>query len=466
MKGNTQPPSSGSPRLVRLAGIALVGSLLLLLVNFLRPPPPAPPDDPARSSTERIKVGHSNRSRNAQRTRSSIAAAPARPAEEIVAQKVSQFARNRKEIVAAMARQLNLVVPEEVNRFFAAAEAGRWEETTNLFAAVQTLRYATNAPPGLEALMPAVKEMFGVAEQTHLWPAQQLLDYGHAVLDALRPGMVYVGGNDAGQFIPLLLTETGDAESHIVLSQNALADSSYLDYLTFRYADRLDTLTADESQSAFQSYMADARKRMEHDQQFPNEPRQVRPGEYIAINDGRFQASGQVAVMAINERLLQTLLQKNPSLSFALEESFPLQSFYSDATTLGPVTELRAGDTADALSPERASQSLDYWRQTTLALLCQPSLGAVPRDAYVKQILGQANLLVNQKYLAEAEQAFQLATSLSPANPALVFSYANLLIQQQRFDEARKIVQAAATAAPDNQEFRHLATDLGLGRMK
>ena len=56
-------------------------------------------------------------------------------------------------------------------------------------------------------------ETYGVAEIAHLWPAQQVLDYGEAVLGSLRPGMVYVGGTDAGRFIPTLLNETSATAS-------------------------------------------------------------------------------------------------------------------------------------------------------------------------------------------------------------------------------------------------------------
>jgi len=463
MNANHSQPSGGSPRIVRLAVIVLVGSLLLLLVNFLRPPP-APQAGPAGSATSQMTVTHSGRGLWVATSGRVSVPEPPRPAEEIVAEKVSQFARSREEIVAAMAKRFNIAVPPDVSRFFAAAQAGNWPETTNLFASLQQLRRGDPPPPGLEKLWPAIMETFGVAEQAHDWPAQRLLDYGNAVLDSLRPGMIYVGGNDAGRFIPTLLTDTGAGEPYIVLTQNALADNSYLDYVKFRYGDRLATLTSDESQSAFQSYIADAQKRLLHDQQFPNEPKQLRPGEDVQVTDGRVQVSGQIAVMAINERLLQTLLQKNPDLPFALEESFPLKSFYEGATTLGPVTELRVTDTADVLTPERATQSLDYWRSVIQPLLADPDLGTAPRDAYVKQILGQANLFMDRKFSAEAEQAFQLATSLSPANSVGVFSYVALLTEQQRYDEARQIVQTAANAAPDNQQFRELITSLN--RMK
>ena len=62
-------------------------------------------------------------------------------------------------------------------------------------------------------LFAALFETHGVAEIAHDWPAQQLLDYGNSVLGALRPGMIYLGGTDAGRFIPTLLNDTEDPAS-------------------------------------------------------------------------------------------------------------------------------------------------------------------------------------------------------------------------------------------------------------
>ena len=407
-----------------------------------------------------MTVTHSGRGLDFRSARRESTAVPERPAEEIVAEKLSQFAGQREELVATMARQFNVAIPPDVNRFFVAAKAGNWQQTSNLFVALKQLRGTENSPPGLAKLWPAILETYGAAEQAHDWPAQQLLDYGDAVLDSLRPGMVYVGGTDAGRFIPTLLNDTGEGDPHIVLTQNALADGTYLDYLRFRYGDRLNTLSFDDSQSVFKNYVDDAQRRLQHDQDFPNEPKQLRPGEDVQMIDGRVQVSGQIAVMAINEQLLQGLLQKNPDLSFALEESFPFKSFYGEATTLGPVTELRAGDPADTLTPERAVQSLDYWRGTTQTLLEETEVASAPRDAYAKLILGQANLFQDRNLPAAAEQAYQLATSLSPGSPEGVFPYVKLLTDQKRYDEAQQLLQTAITAAPDNQQFHEVLTSL------
>lgn len=470
MNPNNPPTRRGDNSSARVVAIIATFCLLAMLIFIIVQPrthqsaAPANVADSGYTPTP-MTVTHSGRGLDVSQPSNDLPP-PARPAAEIVAEKVSQFARSRQDIVAAMAKHSDVAVPDEVNRYFAAVQAGRWEETTNLFASLQKLRNTENWPPGLEKLMPAIVETYGIAEATHKWPAQKLLDYGNAVLESLRPGMVYVGGNDAGRFIPTLLTDTGEGEPQIVLTQNGLADGTYLEYVRFRYGDRLNALTAEDSQNGFQTYMADARKRVQHDQDFPDEPKQVRPGEDIQVNDGRVQVSGQVAVMAINEQLLKTLLTKNPDLSFALTESFPLQSLYSEATTLGPITELRATDSTSALTPERAAQSLDYWRSTTQTLLADPEAAAssTARDAYAKLILGQAGLFVDRKLSAEAEQAFQLATSLSPANAEGVFRYVALLTDQKRYTEAQQIVQTAANAAPDNQQFRDVMTVLS--RMK
>ena len=458
------PPTHGQTRPgLLLASILPASCLFVLLVLFFSPRPLQNRAAPGAAASTGItsppmRVIHSGRGLSPRQTRLDLPASSARPAEEIVAEKLSQFASQRQEIVAAMARHFNVPLPEDVDRFFAAVHAGRWEETTNLYAILSQRRASEDCPPGLAQLWPALHETFGVAEQAHEWPAQNLLDYGNAVLDSLRPGMAYIGGTDAGRFIPTLLTDTGEGEPHIVLTQNALANGTYLEYLKFRYGERLATLTSDESQSSFATYIADAEKRFQHDQQFPEAPKQVRPGEDIQITDGRVAVSGQIAVMAINEHLLQTLLQKNPDLTFALEESSPLKSLYAGATTLGPITELRATDPASALTAERAAQALDYWRTTTQNLLAEPdaAAAAAPRDAYLSLILGQAHLFLDRNLSGEAEQAYQLAHQLSPDNLAVVFGYTGLLVDQQRYEEARQVAQAAANLVPDNNQLSDL----------
>jgi len=53
------------------------------------------------------------------------------------------------------------------------------------------------------------------------------------------------------------------------------------------------------------AYLADYQKRLAHDQQFPDEPKQVLEGESVSDSS----ASGQVSVMLVNDRLVEMLLQ-------------------------------------------------------------------------------------------------------------------------------------------------------------
>jgi hypothetical protein len=247
-----------------------------------------------------------------------------------------------------------------------------------------------------------------------------------------------------------------------VLTQNALADQSYLDYIAFLHGDTMGTLTHDDSQRAFSDYLADAQKRLEHDTQFPDEPKQIRPGEDVRTIDGKVQVSGQVAVMAINERLVQMILQKNPDLSFALEESFPLRSTFADAAPLGAIMELRVRDEQNALTPERASQSVDYWRTTAQQLLADPEASGSEevRKTYSKMASSQGGLFQDHHLTAQAEEAYRVAIDICPYSPEAVFRLVNLLTEQGRVQDALPVAEAAARIDGGNQQFRTLVAEL------
>jgi len=385
-------------------------------------------------------------------------APPAPTAEQIVGARLAQFARSRRGFAHALARQHNIQVSDDVERFFKAAESGNWEEIEAAFNQINgrnsSAGHAEGRAPEVAQIWPAIIDAYGAAEQVHLWPAQKLLDYGNAVLGALRPGMVYVGGTDNGRWIPELLNDTSGGERHVIVTQNALADSSYLDYLRLQYDDRLGLLSGEESSRAFSDYIADAQKRLEHDQQFPDEPKQLRTGEDVRFTDGRVQVGGQVAVMAINEKLLQTLMQKNRGLSFAIEESFPLKGTYADALPLGPLMELGAANDQNGFTAERAAQSLEYWRATAQQVSSDPeaAVSEATLRSYSHDTVAAAHLLAAHDFAAEAEQAYRLATKLWPGNPESIGGLADLLVTSGRDNEAQQVLNDFARKYPDQKE--------------
>jgi tetratricopeptide (TPR) repeat protein len=384
--------------------------------------------------------------------------------QEIVAAKVMKFGKNRREVARAIAKRLNVKVPDEVERFFDAVEGVRWDEIDAAHKAMLEDDKQLNQPKSAELhqFWRSIQEVWGAAREAQNWPAQRFLDYGNSILDSLRPGMIYAGGTDPGCFIPTMMNETSDGDKHIVLTQNALADGTYLKYLDVLYGDQMATLTDDDSQRVFQNYIADAQKRLEHDQQFPNEPKQLKPGEDVKVVDGIVQVSGQIAVMAINEKLFQMLMDKNPNASFAMEESFPFQSMYGTASPLGPVIEMGSPQQQSDLNATQAAQSMDYWQTAAQQLLSDPDTpqGSDARKAYSKLISSQAGLLADHGLSAEAEQEFRVALQLTPESPEAVFRYVNLLMSQNRVADALPVVENAIRAAPDNQQLQGLRNNL------
>ncbi len=486
MEKPTRDSEPAGPPVRRYFWWLIGGCAVVLLVAMLWPRRPALRADASGAASITATGSSSSSGRVAPahpfaRRSSSPAAHPADglTAEEIVTNKVVQFARNRRKLMHDMAGRLKVKVPPKLDEFFTTAESGKWEDIeaafkslaaykTNLIEAAEKNRDAAGKfGPEDEAwalanLWPSVTEMHGVAEAAHTWPAQRLLDYGNAILDSLRPGTVYLGGTDAGRYIPTLLNETSEGERHVVLTQNAFADGTYLEYTRALYGDRLATLTAEDSQRGFQEYMADAQKRMKHDQEFPNEPKQLRPGENVRVDNNRMQISGQVAVMAINDRLVQILMEKNPGVPFAIEQGFPLNSTYAGATPLGPIMELGSPNQPSAITAERATQAVDYWRNAAQQLNADTTANdsLAIRNAYAKMASEQGALLLARDHAPAAEQAFRIATEISPGQADAVSGYVKYLGERGRFDEAIQVLENALKAAPDNKQFREGAERL------
>ncbi len=459
--------------------IIVAGCLVVFFIASLlpraKPPPESSQVTTADLSDEHFRGAAGPESRGLRRARWGAAETlPAESAEQMVARRAAQFARSRREVLHGIAAKLDIGVPAEVEQFFAVAEAGDWKQLRALFNKLMAERRTQPHPPELDQLWAPVLATFNALEEVHLWPAREYLDYGNAILDSLRPGMVYVGGTDPGRGIPELLNETSESEKHVVITQNGLADNTYMDYLRFIYGDRLNLPTPEQVQSAYEGYVADYQKRLAHDQQFPDEPKQVLPGERVGSDGGGgwtavikqgdqlIQVSGQVSCMAINERILQMILQANPDSPFGLEESFPLKSTYAEAAPLGPIMELRASQDQNALTADSASQAVAYWQDRVQQLLADPAAADSPDwlRAYSKMADAQASLFAAHGLNAQAEDAFRLSLQVCPYSPEVVFGYVELLTGQNRVGDALAVAQAAAKADPSSKAFQDLLNRL------
>ncbi len=169
--------------------------------------------------------------------------------------------------------------------------------------------------------------------------------------------------------------------------------------------------------------------------------------------DGKAEVSGQVAVMGINAILLQELMQKNPGVSFAIQESFPLEGTYADALPMGPLMQLQARTDDNPFTSDLAAQALGYWQNKTQQLLSDSDSPTSDEalKAYSHDTTAAARLLAAHDFANEAESAYRLGMQLYPANPEPVTGLASLLATAGRQDEANQLLDDFAQKHPDEQ---------------
>lgn len=377
--------------------------------------------------------------------------------EQVVAGKVATFARDRRQRVEELAQRLQIEVSPEVHQLFDALESGNWGDIKGLYNTLASQRESGGATNHLSRLWPAIKDAYGVAEVAKVWPPQELLNYGQFILSSIRPGMIYIAGTDASRYIPTLMGETAGGERPVILSQNALADPGYLDYLGVLHGDRLHGLNREDTQRALTEFIKN----------HPAQPNQLQPTGSEPPGEGRGNApqqtwiAGEAGLSGLNETLLQMLMEKNPGVSFALEQSVAMKGLYGDALPLGPILELKAGAAGGSGAPAqaRAAESLNYWRQTAERLQADASLppDSPTRYAYAQMANAQAGFFLERNLTAEAEQAYRVARDIAPASLDSAGQLSRFLISQGRQAEAMQVLDEFGR---QNEEQRWSVEDL------
>jgi Flp pilus assembly protein TadD len=258
------------------------------------------------------------------------------------------------------------------------------------------------------------------------------------------------------------------------------------------------TPSAADSERCFDDYLHDAEKRLKHDKEFPNEPRQVKFGEDVQIVDGRVQASGQVAVMSINGLLAKVIFDKNPHHEFYVEESFPLDWMYPYLTPFGiimkinrhPVPELTQDiiDKDHAFWSQFSRRTIGNWitYDTSVKEVCDWTekvylrhdfAGFTGDRKFIRDDDGQKAFsklrssigasiyqwrsrpqnshipAERARVTKEAEFAFKQAFAFCPYSPEAVFHFMDLLLQQNRIDDALAILKTCQKLDPYNNQI-------------
>lgn len=419
----------------------------------------------------------------------------------------------QSEVLAAKAGE---AIAPDFQQFFEAALRGDVQTVTNRYE-----YFKRNHPQYAKGRTNAVERL-----RTPYWqPVLELcLAYDHVancepkytkmvvdgILNSIPPGSIYFGGTDPGRGLPTAFEKSSiEGDPFFCLTQNALADGTYLDYLRAMYGGRIYTPTAEDSQRCYNDYLNDAMRRLRHDQQFPNGPKQLKPGEDVRMVDGRVNVSGQVAVMSINALLVKVVFDHNPGREFYIEESFPLDWMYPYLEPHGLIMKINRQPQAE-LPPDVLARDRDYWGGIVAGALGDWLSDQTPvsdvaafvnrvyvtkdlagftgdplyvQNDYAKRLLSKLRSSIagvyawrlstnspaefqpqseaaRERLVQETDLAFRQAFALCPYSPEVVFRYSNFLLQFNRVADARQIAQAAMQVEPKNVQFSHLLQNL------
>jgi hypothetical protein len=389
---------------------------------------------------------------------------------------LKQFLAAQETQARALAKQDGNKLPSDFDAFYKAAETGDWQDATNLFE--QMSKSVRNDSSLRGSWWSATMDAYGVFE---MFPPgdKYATAFGNDIIQSIPDGSIYFGGTDSGRFVVTALTEShADGKPFFVLSQNPMADGTYLKYLRSMYAGKIYTPTDEDSQKCFQDYTEDVTRRRQNNQ--------LKPGEDVRTDsNGKVQISGHIAVMEINALLVKTIFDKNPDREFYIEESFPLDWMYPNLEPHGLIMKINR-QPLPTLSDEIVKQDRDYWTKHLTPMIggwlnkdtTVEEVAAFVEKTYVKNDLsgftGDSQFVQNsdaqkmfsklrssiagvyvwrmkhatdasekQRMADAADFAFRQAFALCPYSPEVVFRYIDFLMGQNRGADALLVVETA-----------------------
>jgi len=334
--------------------------------------------------------------------------------------------------------------------------------------------------------------------------------------DILKGGSIYDAERFKGIALPPLIVEAmgqNNIPATLIRLNRRMLEEAYpgdiVKSLGGVYPDtEITTPSADDSQQCINDYYQDAARRLQHDTQFPSEPRQIKPGEDVHVVNGRIQISGgQTTVMAINGLLTKVIFDKNPDHEFYEEESFPLDWMYPYLTPFGVIMKINRQPlpeiTQDIVDKDHAfwsrfsERTIGNWitYDTSVKDICtwaenvylrhyfggftgdrkfvsdddaQKSFSkmrsAIGSSIYQWRARNAHSPAENARMSKEAEFALKQAFAYCPYSSEAVFHFMNQLLGANRIDDAILILKTCHKLDPYNGQINDWIAQLERGK--
>ena len=263
----------------------------------------------------------------------------------------------------------------------------------------------------------------------------------------MDPFSIFFGGTDPGRFVPTYMIYSANYRPDVYLiTQNALADGTYMSVERDLYGDEIWIPSNDDSAEAFNVYVDEVQ-------------RGVRPANGdLKIENGRVQVTGALGVMEINGILTKMMFDHDRLRhSFYVEESYVIPWMYPYLSPHGLIMKINADKTP--YDAKTAARDRDFWDWYTRRLLSDPMYRRdfAGQKSFSKLRAAIAGLYAKQGRRADAAQAFREACLLYPASPEASFRYAQeILLPAQRWDVVNELMDYTDHIDPNNRRTANL----------
>ena len=261
---------------------------------------------------------------------------------------------------------------------------------------------------------------------------------------AMTTNAVFYGGTDPGRFVPTYMIFSADVRPDVFLiTQNALADNTYMDTMRDMYGDQIWMPTQKDNGAAFTQYVEDVKA-----------GRKPNYGD-ISFEGGRVQVTGALAVMEINGILTEQIFMQNRDRhDFYVEESYTLRWMYPYETPHGLIMKIEHDPTP--LTAKRIRDDNDFWDWYSRRLLATPKYkrDLTARKSFSKLRSSIAGLYTARGRMQDSERAFREAVRLYPASPESNLRLVQeVLMPFRRFGEALRLLGELQSLDPNNKRL-------------
>lgn len=261
----------------------------------------------------------------------------------------------------------------------------------------------------------------------------------------MTPNAIFFGGTDPGRFVPTYMIYSAKVRPDVFLiTQNALADPTYMDTMRSLYADQIWMPTAKDNSDAFDKYI-----------------RLVQTGELpnlggISDKNGRIQVNGAMEVMEINAIITEQIFNKNiASHDFYVEESYAMRWMNPYLTPHGLIMKLNAKQQSQAEFNKTLQDDMDFWDWYTRRLTSNPGYerDVAARRSFSKLRASLAGLYANRRMIQAAERAYIDGLLLYPYSPECTIRFMReMLYPYGRIDDSILYVEKLVYKDKNNQQ--------------